>query len=117
MADIELVIKISEDDYNDIMTDKNLSPRSLNSLEKIIANGTPLPKNHGRLLLVDANHLKLQQVIFSTGSSSWFNEAAICKATVSVIEADTESESKRYMELAKSYVQGLRAGLAESEDK
>ena len=26
-----------------------------------------------------------------------------------------ESESKRYMELAKSYVQGLRAGLAESE--
>lgn len=27
----------------------------------------------------------------------------------------TESESKRYMEIAKSYVQGLRAGLAESE--
>ena len=26
-----------------------------------------------------------------------------------------ESESKRYMELAKSYTQGLRAGLAESE--
>ena len=25
-----------------------------------------------------------------------------------------ESESKRYMELAKSYVQGLRTGLAES---
>lgn len=28
-----------------------------------------------------------------------------------------ESESKHYMELAKSYVQGLRAGLAESEGK
>ena len=27
------------------------------------------------------------------------------------------SESKRYMELAKSYSQGLRAGLEESEDK
>ncbi len=28
-----------------------------------------------------------------------------------------ESESKRYMELAKSYVQGLRTGLAESEER
>lgn len=28
-----------------------------------------------------------------------------------------ESESKRCMELSKSFVQGLRAGLAESEDK
>ena len=28
-----------------------------------------------------------------------------------------ESESKRYTEIAKSYVEGLRAGLAESEDK
>lgn len=31
-------------------------------------------------------------------------------------EPQQESESKRYMELAKSYVQGVRAGLAESEE-
>ena len=33
------------------------------------------------------------------------------------VEIDkAESESKRYMELAKSYIQGLRAGLEESEE-
>lgn len=30
--------------------------------------------------------------------------------------SEPESESKRYVELAESYVQGLRAGLAEGEN-
>ena len=42
---MKLVIEISEKDYNDIMTDL---PRNLNHYERLIANGTPLPKGHGR---------------------------------------------------------------------
>ena len=43
-----------------------------------------------------------------------FKYCTMCGAKMVELQ---ESESKRYMELAKSYTQGLRAGLAESEDK
>lgn len=50
MADIELVIKIPEEDY---LVYSELSEKEkaneLTYYEKIIANGTPLPKGHGRI--------------------------------------------------------------------
>ena len=49
MADIELVIKISEENYNIIKNYK--APMSW--AEHVIKNGTPLPKGHGRLIDVD----------------------------------------------------------------
>ena len=54
MADIELVIKISEKVYNaltHIEFDANLVT---DEMRKSIANGTPLPKGHGRLKDIDA---------------------------------------------------------------
>lgn len=50
MADIELVIKMPEDEYNIIKKSK----RPMTWAEHLIANGTPLPKGHGRLIDVDA---------------------------------------------------------------
>ena len=47
-ADIELVIKISQEAYDDIKEgyyDKNLRKMAI-----AIGNGTPLPKGHGRLI-------------------------------------------------------------------
>lgn len=54
MADIELVIKIPEEDY---LVYSELSEKEkaneLTYYEKIIANGTPLPKEYGRLIDAD----------------------------------------------------------------
>ena len=47
MADIELVIKISEEDYEYI---KNSDDMNFNAIK----NGTPLPERHGRLGDLDA---------------------------------------------------------------
>lgn len=51
MADIELVIKIPEEDY---LVYSELSEKEkaneLTYYEKIIANGIPLPKGHGGLI-------------------------------------------------------------------
>ena len=48
MADIELVIKIDEELFNDM---KSLPFTTFS--EVIIINGTPLPKHHGRLIDAD----------------------------------------------------------------
>ena len=47
MSDIELVIKISEEEYDLIVNDEACG---LNVLTRAIANGTPLPKGHGRII-------------------------------------------------------------------
>ena len=50
MADIDLMIRISEKEYNIIK--KSNGPMSW--AEHLIKNGTPLPKGHGRLIDADA---------------------------------------------------------------
>ena len=53
MADIQLVIKISEEDYeimkHNIAVNNPLCPLSQEEMVSKVANGTPLPKGHGRL--------------------------------------------------------------------
>ncbi len=58
MADMELVIRISEKDYQ-LMKDGHIP---FNILDKIMS-GTPLPKGHGRL--IDADVLRQQN--YDTG--------------------------------------------------
>lgn len=60
MADIELVIKISEEIYNHLLSRykyQNIDDTGLSELDKVgvaIKNGTPLPNGHGRLIDADA---------------------------------------------------------------
>jgi hypothetical protein len=58
MADIELVIRISQEDFaimkHNIAVNNPLCPLSQEEVVFKIANGTPLPKGHGRLIDADA---------------------------------------------------------------
>lgn len=49
MADIELVIKISEEQKKMVDAIMELPPQVENDLVSAIRHGTPLPKGHGRL--------------------------------------------------------------------
>lgn len=51
MADIELVVKIPEEMYKKLLNKGKIM--CLSGYEGIIANGTPLPKGHGRLIDAD----------------------------------------------------------------
>ena len=55
MADIELVINISEENYKNIKEQVNKRDYPDMQIGKAIADGTPLPKGHGRL--IDADEL------------------------------------------------------------
>lgn len=59
MADIEIVIKISEDSYKATCSDSMLPP-DVKNVVNAIKNGTPLPKGYGRL--VDIDNLYAQRV-------------------------------------------------------
>ena len=58
MADIELVIKISEEDFeimkHNIAVNNPLCHLSEKEMVATIANGIPLPQGHGRLIDADA---------------------------------------------------------------
>ena len=65
MADIELVIKIPEEQYNTIKSDYlyNTFPAEMKKWGlEAIKNGTPLPKNYGRL--IDADTISLDDINF-----------------------------------------------------
>ena len=50
MTDIELVIKISEEEYQNILHTGKANFCAINAIEA----GTPLPEGHGRLIDADA---------------------------------------------------------------
>lgn len=47
---MKLVIDIPNEEYQGIVNDAEVLPQSLTHYERIIKNGTPLPKGHGRLI-------------------------------------------------------------------
>jgi hypothetical protein len=82
MADIELVIKISEEKYKWI---KENNPKAdKDSVVGVIVHGTPLPKGHGRLIDAD----KLWDSYYNLDYD--FYEAL--DLADAIIESDNESE-------------------------
>ena len=50
MADIELVIKIPEEDYDYLYVRKEVEGKEISYYNELILNGTPLPKGHGKIV-------------------------------------------------------------------
>ena len=98
MADIELVIKMSEERYKDIqrIAEVQLESNHFKTAEQIIAKGTPLPKGHGKL--IDAGELTRQLELVANdewnkqvGSSKGLEDAIdIIEDTPTIIEAESE---------------------------
>ena len=99
MTDVELVIKISEKVYNaltHIEFDANLVT---DEMRKSIANGTPLPKGHGRLIDADKLVPDCQEdfVYYDDDEYNVFTAIGIAQIECAdtVIEADRiESDDK-----------------------
>ena len=86
MADIELVIKMSEEYYKSIKDDSKefLSKgHKVPSLYEIVNKGIPLPKGHGRLVDADA--------ILVDPYGNTYKDIDIAET---IIEADTENTEK-----------------------
>jgi hypothetical protein len=91
MEAIELVVKISKEDYERLKEYKKAPFCSLTSRAyEAIANGTPLPKGHGRL--IDADEMKTMKNIQSAN----FNAVELIRYwidnQITIIEADKEDK-------------------------
>lgn len=53
-----------------------------------VANGTPLPKGHGRLIILSENKLKENQINLDSSCQKWISEVGLSNATVTIIKAD-----------------------------
>lgn len=84
MDEIELVVKIPEDVYTQII-DENGVDTMLIPYKDIIKNGTPLPKGHGRIGDLDA--LRCENTDFDTYNDycTMFDEI---DAAETILEAD-----------------------------
>lgn len=85
MADIELVIKISEEKLSMIKNEMYCGIYDA-ELYKAIANGTPLPKGHGRLIDADALDKDCESSEYHEVITSWLGLA------LTIIEADRSEE-------------------------
>ncbi len=101
MADIELVIKIPEEEYRLIKkSDKTVfaDVASKECMLHAIKNGTPLPKGHGRLIDADAEIKKIQDIsdrVKNRNASCldvYDGEIAAMRLASTIIEADKEEE-------------------------
>ena len=94
METVEVVIKIPKELYNATQTDiyRLYTENTGNIILEAIANGIPLPKGHGRLLILDEEKVKEHFTKFSFSVQDWISEVGISEATLKVIKANTESE-------------------------
>lgn len=90
---MQIVIDIPEEEYNFVK--KQVAVGNTNPLKICIANGTPLPKGHGRI--VDISQIKFLKALHDVtyGKISW-GEATkqIKNSAPTLVEADTENEDK-----------------------
>lgn len=86
---MKLVIEIDEERYSDV---KNQVKNGIdNPLKVIIANGTPLPKGHGRL--IDADAKDLQSELWTFTRYTGIDEAPYEDACMALDKAPTIVEA------------------------
>ena len=90
---MKIVIDMPEKRYKDIqrIAEVQLKKRT-DTLEQIVANGTPLPKGHGDLIILSNDELKENLMDLSFSCQKWISEVGLSFATVAIIEAESEEE-------------------------
>ena len=89
---MELVINIDEDVRIAItrMGLLRISDEMLKKVDKAIQQGTPLPKGHGRLMILSENEVKRELTSLNFSCQNWISEVGLWNATLAIIEADKE---------------------------
>lgn len=92
-SEIEIVIKIPAEIYE---ASQILHVKYEDTVQiplEVIANGVPLPKEHGKLIILSEDAVKREQTLLSFSNQKWINEVGLSNATVAIIEANkTESD-------------------------
>ncbi len=90
MSDIDLVVRLSEEDYKRLQEKDKFNNTFLNYYEKLIAHGKPLPKGHKRLI---EDNFEVGPVLDKDGNRvgyKYLTQEDLNKA-LTIIEADKEN--------------------------
>ena len=91
---MQIVIDIPEESYK-ATCDGCMLPPDVENVVQGIKNGTPLPKRHGRLMVLTEDKLKENQIDLDFSCQKWISEVGLSNATVAIIESDkAEIEDK-----------------------
>lgn len=94
MADVELIIKVPEELLNKI-DDENYQKVIEwynTTLYCALKDGTRLPKEHDRLLILSKDKVKEYQIDLDFSCQKWISEVDLSNATVAIIEANKETD-------------------------
>ena len=72
--------------------DTSLEDRKV--IDTAIRTGIPLPKGHGRLIILTEDRLKENQINLDFSYQKWISEVGLSLATVAVVEADKENDNE-----------------------
>ena len=89
---MKIVIDIDDNLYTRLFDNGVDNYDNAADMAKAIRKGIILPKEYGRLFILDEEKAKKYFTKFSFSSQDWISEVDISKATIKVIEADKESE-------------------------
>ena len=64
------------------------------TLWQAVKKGTPLPKGHGRLIILSEDAVKREQTFLGSLCQSWISDVSLSNATVAIIEADVPKRRK-----------------------
>ena len=98
MANIELLIKISEDTYKDIIENGFIYDEDNEEVTDVIKNGTILPKGHGRIVdvgKIDEDRIDHDNpIIYLTINGEYIEAVSLdyLNSLQTIIEADTLSK-------------------------
>lgn len=93
---MDIIISIDKEDYNRLKEYKTAPFHSLTSrVYEAIANGTPLPKGHKRLMILSEDKVKENQVNLDFSCQKWISEVDLSNATVTIIEVEKKDYEKK----------------------
>ena len=98
---MKIVIDIPEEEYKCVQITGCIGNETC--IANAIYNGTPLPKGHGRMIILSKDKLKENQIDLDFSCQKWISEVGLSNATVAAIEADrAESEEIEALEEPKA---------------
>lgn len=59
---------------------------------KAIKDGVPLPKGHGRWLILSEDKVKENQMTLDFSCQKWINEVALSNSIVAIVKAESEDK-------------------------
>lgn len=90
MVDVELLIKIPEEDWNFVKESDGC--RWSKAIIDGVINAKQLPKRHGRLIILSEDAVKREQTPLNFSCQNWISETGLSNATVAIIESDKEEK-------------------------